>query len=158
MCLEAKVNDSLFFALSLSHNYGEEASAEYADEIKARIDHALDGKMNVSVQVVGSNTLPPADTDPEGSSSDSNEESKDPSESDTNAPAQLLSKEEILAAILHDLGLTRNQITVEEFDLDDDNGRRIYDLEFYSEQTEYEYKIDAYTAEILEHHQEPRSD
>ncbi|HIT31792.1 MAG TPA: PepSY domain-containing protein [Candidatus Enterenecus stercoripullorum] len=52
---------------------------------------------------------------------------------------------------LNHAGVSASQVTFLKSRLDYDNGRRIYDVEFYntSSYTEYDYEIDAYTGAVL---------
>ncbi|MDO5063214.1 MAG: PepSY domain-containing protein [Peptostreptococcaceae bacterium] len=51
---------------------------------------------------------------------------------------------------LKDAGLKANQVAFVKAKLDNDDGRVIYDVEFYSNNVEYDYEIDAKTGKILE--------
>ncbi|MCI8593680.1 MAG: hypothetical protein HFF09_00295 [Oscillospiraceae bacterium] len=59
-----------------------------------------------------------------------------------------LTLEEAKAAALQDAGLTAEQVTFRKEKQDFDDGRQVYEVEFTSESTEYEYEIAA-TGEIL---------
>ena len=51
---------------------------------------------------------------------------------------------------LHHAGLSASQVTFLKSSLDYDDGRQVYDVEFYSsDYTEYDYEIDAATGDIL---------
>ncbi len=56
--------------------------------------------------------------------------------------------EEAKVAALQDAGLTAEQVTFRKEKQDFDDGRQVYEVEFTSESTEYEYEIAA-TGEIL---------
>ncbi len=58
--------------------------------------------------------------------------------------------EAALAASIADAGLTADQLSKIEVEFDFDNGLMVYDVEFDYGRTEYEYKIDALTAAIVE--------
>lgn len=60
-----------------------------------------------------------------------------------------LSKEEALNLALKHAGESRNNVKVKEIELDRDDGRLVYEIEFYSSNKEYDYEIDAHTGKIL---------
>jgi uncharacterized membrane protein YkoI len=60
-----------------------------------------------------------------------------------------IGKDAVLAIALNAAGLTAEQVTGVEVELDYKKGAMIYEVEFESDATEYEYKIDAATGEIL---------
>ncbi|MDO4711180.1 MAG: PepSY domain-containing protein [Peptostreptococcaceae bacterium] len=51
---------------------------------------------------------------------------------------------------LKDAGLKANQVAFVKAKLDNDDGKAVYDVEFYSNNVEYDYEIDAKTGKILE--------
>lgn len=51
---------------------------------------------------------------------------------------------------LKDAGLKANQVSFVKAKLDNDDGRTVYDVEFYGNHVEYDYEIDAKTGKILE--------
>ncbi len=53
------------------------------------------------------------------------------------------------AAALKHAGLSESDVTRLEVKIDRENGRLVYEVEFYVGNTEYEYDIDAYTGEII---------
>lgn len=77
---------------------------------------------------------------------------------DTTTPAgptggarPILTVEEAKAKALADAKLTASQVTFTEAKLERDDGREIYDIEFYTaDYKEYDYKIDAKTGAVLE--------
>ena len=59
--------------------------------------------------------------------------------------------EEAKAKALENAGLTASQVTFTEAKLERDDGREIYDIEFYTaDYKEYDYEIDAKTGAVLE--------
>ncbi len=59
----------------------------------------------------------------------------------------MITREQAIAIAREKIG---NAPTLEEIELDDDDGRMVYELEFEYQDKEYEFEIDAYTGEILE--------
>ncbi|MCC8080286.1 MAG: PepSY domain-containing protein [Oscillospiraceae bacterium] len=61
-----------------------------------------------------------------------------------------ITAEEAKAAALAHAGLTADEVTFTKQKLDYDDGRSVYDIEFYTaEYAEYDYEIDAATGEVL---------
>ena len=68
----------------------------------------------------------------------------------TSTSAGLISAETAKAKALAHAGLTASQVTFIQSKLDWDDGRQVYDVEFYtSDYAEYDYEIDARTGSIL---------
>lgn len=71
--------------------------------------------------------------------------------SPTGGARPILTVEEAKAKALEDAKLTAGQVTFTKAKLDRDDGRDIYDIEFYTnDHKEYDYEIDARTGEVLE--------
>lgn len=65
-------------------------------------------------------------------------------------PGTLITAEAAKSAALANAGLTGSQVTFVKCQLDWDDGRRIYEVEFYTaDGRECDYEIDAYTAAVL---------
>lgn len=63
-----------------------------------------------------------------------------------------ISEEEARNIALEHAGLTNDQVTFIRSNIDSDDGRRNYDVEFYTtDGVEYDYEIDPNTGEILEY-------
>ncbi len=76
-----------------------------------------------------------------------------PAESKTAAETYLgASRAEDIA--LQVLGLTRDQVRFDRTELDFERGKRVYEVELWSDGTEYDFVIDAVTGEILRQKQE----
>lgn len=58
--------------------------------------------------------------------------------------------DEAAAAALKDAGLSESDVSFKKTELDRDHGRQVYDIEFYSDDIEYEYEIDASNGTVLE--------
>lgn len=64
----------------------------------------------------------------------------------------MLTEAEAKAKALAHAGLKENQVTFVKVKKDYDDGRQVYEVEFYtSDYTEYDYEIDAYTGKILDY-------
>lgn len=55
------------------------------------------------------------------------------------------------AAALSHAGFTADQVRITKTEMDRDDGRMVYEIEFLSGGVEYEYKIDAQTGDVLEY-------
>lgn len=64
-------------------------------------------------------------------------------------PATKISREEALAIALKDADLTEDQITDLDVELDRDDGKLHYDVDFEKDGKDYDYEIDAVTGDIL---------
>lgn len=60
-----------------------------------------------------------------------------------------IEESEAKAAALEHAGLSESEVTYVSVKLDYDDGRTVYDIEFYVDNTEYDYEVDAYTGDIL---------
>ena len=70
---------------------------------------------------------------------------------DTTTPAGLISETEARNAALAHAGLQASQVTFIQSRLEWEDGRRVYDVEFYtSDYKEYDYEIDAATGRVLD--------
>lgn len=70
-----------------------------------------------------------------------------------NKSAQI-SKDEAIDIALKHAGLTRSQVSFDDVELDKDDGRLIWEVEFDSGNWEFEYDIDALTKDILDFEKE----
>lgn len=75
-----------------------------------------------------------------------------PQETAANTP---ITRQEALTVALAHGGVTEDQIRDLEADLDWEQGKRIWEVDFEYQGTEYEYDIDAYTGAILKSRTEP---
>ena len=93
------------------------------------------------------NTTP--DTNTAGSSNTNNNTSNNTSSGTGTASAALTADQAKNKALAH-AGLKANQVTFVKSKLDWDDGRQVYDVEFYtSDYKEYDYEIDASTGEVV---------
>lgn len=65
-----------------------------------------------------------------------------------NAPLLAIEKAQSIA--LKDAGLTEAEVKIVKANLDLEDGQKVYEIEFYTENQEYDYHIDAKTGAILE--------
>ena len=93
----------------------------------------------------------PAAGDDDGTASAPAAASPSPSAGQTTGgQAAAVTEEQARETALSHAGLTADQVTFVRSELDRDDGRLIYDVEFYtSDYKEYDYEIDAATGEIL---------
>ncbi len=73
---------------------------------------------------------------------------KSTDDSSMNLMAGITAKDAKEAALKH-AGLTESQVSDVDIDLDRDNGKLIYEVDFNSGNTEYDYDIDAETGEVI---------
>ena len=69
--------------------------------------------------------------------------------SDTFSITAKITAQEARAAALRHAGLSEDKVTDVDVDLDRDNGRLIYEIDFNSGGIEYDYDVDAATGEII---------
>ena len=70
----------------------------------------------------------------------------------SNSDSQVsISEEEAKSIALKDAGLAADQVTFMKSELDRENGNKVYDIEFYTEdRKEYDYEIHSQTGEIVD--------
>ena len=66
------------------------------------------------------------------------------------AQPQENSLDEAKAAALRDAGLSESDVTFKKTELDHSHGTQVYDIEFYTSDTKYDYEIDASNGTVLE--------
>ena len=64
-------------------------------------------------------------------------------------PANHISVDQAKKTALDHAGLSESEVRFSSAKLENDDGKYEYDIEFYKDQTEYEYEIDAITGEII---------
>ena len=71
---------------------------------------------------------------------------------DKNSSAQTegISLDEAKAAALKDAGLSEADVTFKKTELEHDKGMQVYDIEFYTSDTEYDYEINASDEAVIE--------
>ena len=65
------------------------------------------------------------------------------------AKPELIGKDKAKEIALAHSALDADKVRFEEVELDNDDGKKVYELDFVSGNYEYEYEIDAYTGKIL---------
>lgn len=65
------------------------------------------------------------------------------------ASSTYIEESEAKTVALEHAEVTESEVTYVNVKLDYDDGRTVYDIEFYTGNTEYDYEIDAYTGDIL---------
>lgn len=78
----------------------------------------------------------------------------DASSSQNQTSGSDIGEEKAKAAALEHAGLAETDVTFVKVKLDHDDGRTVYDVDFYSGSTEYDYEIDASTGEIVSYDSE----
>jgi len=87
-------------------------------------------------------TLPQTDTT---QTTESPVASSDP----TSSTSTYIEESEAKAAALEHAGVAESEVTYVNVKLDHDDGATVYDIEFYIDNKEYDYEVDAYTGDIL---------
>lgn len=115
-------------------------------EIIAR-DIDGEGNGNHSVQDTGNQF-----TTDENSSVQPQKEAENQPAANKNSTAQPqeASLDEAKAAALKDAGLSESDVTLKKTELDHSHGTQVYDIEFYTSDTNYEYEIDVSNGTVLE--------
>lgn len=68
---------------------------------------------------------------------------------DTSDEIEVISEQEALLSALDQAGLTEADVTVTQVELDMDDGKQIYEIEFATADMEYEYEVNATTGSVL---------
>lgn len=142
-----------------THYYQVEFTAdgkEYEYDIDALTGAIIESKLPAGAQAqqntasnnnTAGNTTP--DTNTAGSSNTNNNTSNNTSSGTGTASAALTADQAKDKALAH-AGLKQSQVTFVKSKLDWDDGRQVYDVEFYtSDYKEYDYEIDASTGEVV---------
>ena len=75
-----------------------------------------------------------------------------------NNPGQYIGVDAAKAAALKHAGLSANEVTFTKAKLEKDDGRVVYEIEFYANGVEYEYEIDAETGKVISYDSERDDD
>ena len=126
---------------------------EYEYLIQAKngeiIARDIDGKGNGNPDMQDAGNQPSAD---ENSSVQPLEDAENQPAANGNNTAQPQedSLDEAKAAALRDAGLSDSDVTFKKTELDHSHGTQVYDIEFYTSDTKYDYEIDASNGTVLE--------
>lgn len=71
------------------------------------------------------------------------------SDKDAQTQSAGITEQEALAAALSHAGVEEGNVTRKQIEREYENGREIYDVEFYADGKEYDYEVDAATGEII---------
>lgn len=93
--------------------------------------------------------------EPQQSQNDSNSSSADNS-STNNPSSKFIGVDKAKSIALKNAGLSASSVTFTKAKLDREDGVAVYEIEFYSGDTEYEYEINATSGAIRERDSEPR--
>lgn len=108
------------------------------------------GSQNGTEQESGNSSSSRKKTDQESGNSSSQNGASQAADSDSQSgTASAVTEDEARKTALSDAGVTEDQITGIRVKKDHEDGRQVYDVEFYSDNKEYDYEIDASTGEIL---------
>lgn len=104
-----------------------------------------------TITLTGDSLVTDADSfGPSGTPSGSTSSGTPSSSTNTGATGGLIGESAAQAKALAHAGLTTSDVTFVRSHLDWDDGRQVYDVEFYTKDyREYDYEIDAYTGAIL---------
>ncbi|MCD7749331.1 MAG: PepSY domain-containing protein [Oscillospiraceae bacterium] len=91
-----------------------------------------------------------------GTSGSSTTNDSTSSSSSTTTTSTLITESEARSIALSSAGVSESAATFTKTKLDTDDGRKVYDVEFYTTDAEYEYEIDASTGAVLDSDYEVR--
>lgn len=140
----------------------QSASTDSADSVQS--DETVQaGTPSAAKSQIPADSQPADDlqTSADSQPADSSQVSAD-SSSDSNAGAGagngMLTADDAKSCALAHAGLTSDQVTFKKTRQDYENGRQVYDVEFYTaDRKEYDYEIDAYTGEIISYDYEAKN-
>lgn len=73
--------------------------------------------------------------------------------------SEAISKERSLEIAVDHAGITADQIThIDDHELDTDDGRQIWEIEFHADGYEHEFDVDARTGEVIDHERDREDD
>ena len=126
-------NGTDFYAIDFTAN-----GQSYEYDIDAVTGIIISGPQNDSAASASTSPQPSSSVDPS------------PSPTASQSGSGTLTENQARQIALDHAGLSASQVTFLKSSLDYDDGRQVYDVEFYSsDYTEYDYEIDAATGDIL---------
>lgn len=114
------------------------ATHEYDYEIDAQTGAIMDKSVEVNEHAVRE-TKPAATAAPNAA----------PTAAATEAARSFIGVDRAKSIALGHAGVSASSVSFSKAKLDDDDGRGVYEIEFYVGNTEYDYKIDAYSGGII---------
>ena len=126
-------NGTDFYAIDFTAN-----GQSYEYDIDAVTGIIISGPQNDSAASASTSPQPSSSVDPS------------PSPTASQSGSGTITEDQARQIALDHAGLSASQVTFLKSSLDYDDGRQVYDVEFYSsDYTEYDYEIDAATGDIL---------
>lgn len=126
-------NGTDFYAIDFTAN-----GQSYEYDIDAVTGIIISGPQNDSAASASTSPQPSSSVDPS------------PSPTASQSGSGTITEDQARQIALDHAGLSASQVTFLKSSLDYDDGRQVYDVEFYSsDYTEYDYEIDATTGDIL---------
>ena len=116
------------------------ATHEYDYEIDAQTGAIMDKSVEVNEHAVRE-TKPAATAAPTAA----------PTAAATEAARSFIGVDRAKSIALGHAGVSASSVSFSKAKLDDDDGRGVYEIEFYVGNTEYDYEIDAYSGGIIEY-------
>ncbi|WP_314157014.1 PepSY domain-containing protein [Stomatobaculum longum] len=116
------------------------ATHEYDYEINAQTGAIMDKSVEVNEHAVRE-TKPAATAAPTAA----------PTAAATEAARSFIGVDRAKSIALGHAGVSASSVSFSKAKLDDDDGRGVYEIEFYVGNTEYDYEIDAYSGGIIEY-------
>ena len=110
------------------------ATHEYDYEINAQTGAIMDKSVEVNEHAA-------RDTKPAATAA--------PTAAATEAARSFIGVDRAKSIALGHAGVSASSVSFSKAKLDDDDGRGVYEIEFYVGNTEYDYKIDAYSGGII---------
>lgn len=127
----------------------EEVNSDTADTTTAQTDAGSDTSDSASSSTTAASTSTTA-ASTSTTTQAATTESSTASSTTTNTTSDVITDEEAREIALNHAGMTSDQVTFIKTKLERDDGRLVYDIEFYSsDYAEYDYTIEAYTGYIL---------
>ena len=118
------------------------------------IEHSVDGQNVEAAQTPASASPSPAAASPSATPSTTQipTQSPAPSQAQTIGQGTAITAEQAKEKALAHAGLSSSQVTFVQAKLDWDDGRQVYDVEFYTaDYKEYDYEIDASTGAVVKY-------